>query len=87
MFEIEFTERAKLDIEKHKKTGNKSVLYKILTFLEELTQHPFTGTGKPEPLKYEYTGYYSRRINKEHRLIYRVTEKTVYINSAYGHYL
>jgi len=87
MFEIEFTERAKLDIEKHKKTGNKAVLNKILAFLEELTQHPFTGTGKPEALKYEYTGYYSRRINKEHRLIYRVTEKIVYINSAYGHYL
>jgi toxin YoeB len=86
MFEVQFTERAKLDIEKHKKAGNKAVLNKILAFLEELTQHPFTGTGKPEPLKYEYSGYYSRRINKEHRLIYRVTEKIVYINSVYGHY-
>jgi len=70
-----------------KKTGNKAVLNKILTFLEELTQHPFTGTGKPEPLKYEYSGYYSRRINHEHRLIYKVNENTVYIASAYGHYL
>ena len=35
----------------------------------------------------EYSGYYSRRINKEHRLIYKVTEKIVYINCAYGHYL
>lgn len=87
MFEIEFTDRAKLDIEKHKKTGNKVVLNKILTFLEELSHHPFTGTGKPEPLKYEYSGYYSRRINQEHRLIYKVTENIVYIASAYGHYL
>jgi toxin YoeB len=63
MFEIEFTERANLDIEKHKKAGNKAVLNKILAFLEELTQHPFTGTGKPEPLKHKLTGLWSRRIN------------------------
>ena len=45
-FTIQFTEQAQLDIDKHKKSGNKVVLAKILTFLDELTEHPFTGTGK-----------------------------------------
>ena len=60
---------------------------KLLTLFEELTEHPFTGTGKPESLKHEFSGYWSRRINKEHRLIYSVSENTVYINTVFGHYL
>lgn len=86
-YQLEFTEQAQLDIAKHKKSGNKIVLKKIKTLLEELTEHPYNGTGKPEVLKHEYSGYWSRRINKEHRLVYRVAETTVYINSAFGHYL
>ena len=62
------------------------MLNKILTLLDELTEHPFTGTGKPEQLKHDFSGYWSRRINKEHRLIYSVLEDVVYINSAFGHY-
>ena len=86
-YSIQFTEQAQLDIEKHKKSGNKVVLTKILIFLNELTEHPYTGTGKPEQLKHDFSGYWSRRINKEHRLIYSVSLDKVYINSAYGHYL
>lgn len=86
-YELEFTQQADMDIEKHKKAGNKAVLAKIFTFLDELCEHPFTGTGKPEPLKHNLTGKWSRRINKEHRLVYRVEEDTVFILSAYGHYL
>ena len=76
-----------IDIEKHKKAGNKAVLNKILSLLEEIKEHPLTGTGKPEPLKYELTGYWSRRINKFHRLVYEVEDQIVIIHSAYGHYV
>ena len=86
-FTIQFTEQAKLDIDKHKKSGNKVVLTKILTFLDELTEHPFTGTRKPEQLKHDFSGYWSRRINKNHRLVYSVLQDVIYINSAFGHYL
>ena len=54
--------------------------------LDELTEHPFTGTGKPEPLKHQLKGLWSRRIDKEHRLIYEVIEPSVVIISALGHY-
>jgi toxin YoeB len=69
-----------------KKTGNKAVLKKLLTLLEELVQHPFSGTGKPEPLKHGLSGMWSRRINKEHRLIYEIEGDIVFILSAKGHY-
>jgi len=80
-----FSEQAIDDIRQHKKSGNKAVINKVILLLEELTQHPFTGTGKPEPLKYNLCGMWSRRINKEHRLVYEVKENTVFILSAKGH--
>jgi toxin YoeB len=46
---------------------------KLETMIEECRRHPFTGTGKPEPLKDNLKGWWSRRISKEHRLVYRVT--------------
>ena len=54
----------------------------IISILET----PFLGLGKPEPLKYQYSGYWSRRINLEHRLVYEVKEKIVIIHSLKGHY-
>jgi toxin YoeB len=86
-FQLDFTDEAMQDIAKHKKTGNKAILTKILSLLEELKEHPFTGTGKPEPLKHQLTGFWSRRINKEHRLVYEVDNQTITLHSAYGHYL
>ncbi|MFA7449114.1 MAG: Txe/YoeB family addiction module toxin [Weeksellaceae bacterium] len=68
-YTLRFSEQAKADIRKHKKSGNKSIINKIRLFLEELSNHPFTGTGKPESLKHELSGYWSRRIDKEHRLV------------------
>jgi len=85
-YHLDFTDKAKEDITNHQKTGNKAVLKKLFTLLEELEQHPFSGTGKPEPLKYELSGMWSRRINKEHRLVYEAKEDVVYILSAKGHY-
>jgi toxin YoeB len=85
-YHLDFTERANDDITKKKKAGNKVVLNKLLILLEELAEHPFSGTGKPEPLKHHLSGMWSRRINKEHQLIYEVEENIVFILSVKGHY-
>lgn len=85
-YHLDFTDKAKEDIEIHKKSVNKPVLKKLLVLLDELTDHPFSGTGKPEALKYALKGCWSRRINREHRLIYEVSDTVVFVLSAYGHY-
>ncbi len=51
------------------------IVEKLNGLLEECRRHPFTGTGKPEPLGGNLTGWWSRRINQEHRLVYRVSGK------------
>jgi toxin YoeB len=68
-YHLDFTDKAKEDITAQKKSGNKAVLNKLLALFEEIAQHPFTGTGKSEPLKHSLSGSWSRRINKEHRLV------------------
>ncbi len=86
-YRIDFTKQAKNDIDFHRKSGNKAVLKKINALLEELVEHPFTGTGKPEALKYDLAGLWSRRINHEHRLVYEVIGDTiVVIVAAKEHY-
>jgi len=85
-FHLDFSKQANKDIESHKKSGDKATLKKLLVLLNELSEHPFTGTGKPEQLKYDLTGYWSRRINKEHRLVYKVVADEIQIYSAKGHY-
>lgn len=83
---LQFSDQAKEDIRQHKKSGNKSVVNKITLLLEGLVRHPFTGSGKPEPLKHNLTGTWSRRINREHRLVYEVDDDNIMILSAKGHY-
>lgn len=85
-FILDFTEQFDQDYKWHKKSGNKSILTKISKLLKELVKHPFTGTGKPEQLKHDLTGKWSRRITLEHRLIYQVLDNYVIILSAKGHY-
>ncbi len=65
---------------------NKKNLKKINELLKDISRTPFTGLGKPEALKHKYQGYWSRRIDKEHRLIYRVTEEEVRIAKCRFHY-
>lgn len=65
---------------------NAKVHKKLLGLLTECCRTPFEGTGKPEGLKGNYKGYWSRRMTDEHRLIYRVTDETVYVVSYHGHY-
>jgi len=87
-YSVEFTNKALDGIDKLKKSGNKPVLRKIRKLLDELTEHPYTGTGQPEQLKHEFVGFWSRRISQEHRLVYAVNEKTIIVTviSAKGHY-
>lgn len=79
---------AEKDLSKHKKSGDLASIKKIIKILNELKDHPYTGSGNPEPLKFELSGYWSRRINKKDRLIYEVRDEivTVFVVSALGHY-
>ena len=87
-FGIKIEELANFHIKKHIKSGNKVTIKKIQKILEELSETPFYGIGKPEALKHQLTGFWSREINKKDRLIYKVDEEivTVYLISAMGHY-
>jgi toxin YoeB len=85
---VEFVDVARKDLKAHYKSGNKSTINKIEKILLELTEHPFSGEGQPEELKYNLEGYWSRRINKKDRIVYRVEDEivTVFVVSAMGHY-
>lgn len=63
-----------------------AVLSKIDALLKDCRRSPFSGIGKPEPLKNKLSGWWSRRITAEHRLIYRVEGNTLQIASCRGHY-
>lgn len=65
---------------------DKSILKRINQLIKEVLRHPFSGTGKPEPLKGNLKGLWSRRINHEHRLVYIVEETTIIIVDCKGHY-
>ncbi|WP_395042963.1 Txe/YoeB family addiction module toxin [Flavobacterium sp.] len=87
-FRVEIEDLAILHITKHLKFGNKSNIKRINKILSELIDTTFIGTGNPEALKYQLTGFWSRQINKKDRLIYKVDENIVtdYVISAMGHY-
>ncbi len=87
-YSLRLTSTAIKDINRHKKSGDKKLLQKIADLLIELREHPRTGTGQPEKLKHDLEGYYSRRINKKHRLVYDIQDDivTVLVLSAYAHY-
>ena len=84
--EIEFTLKAKEDVDFWKKAGNKVILKKIRNLLDSVQDTPFEGIGKPEQLKYEWSGYWSRSINQERRLIYEALSEKIIIHSLKGHY-
>jgi|LakMenEpi03Aug12_release.lakeMendotaPanAssembly.Ray.scaffolds.fasta_scaffold21159_4 toxin YoeB len=79
---------AEKDLVKHKKAGDTILLKKITAIIKDLEEHPYSGIGHPEPLKHEFYGLWSRRINQKHRIIYEVIDEvvTVYVISAFGHY-
>jgi len=65
---------------------DKATLKKINRLLKDVQRNPFEGIGKPEPLKGNLSGFWSRRISQEHRLVYSVTHKTITIAQCRYHY-
>ena len=68
------------------RTENTNIFDRINQLILDTTREPFKGIGKPEPLKGNFRGYWSRRITAEHRLIYRVENDTIFIAKCHGHY-
>ncbi|MDP2336593.1 MAG: Txe/YoeB family addiction module toxin [Bacteroidota bacterium] len=84
--EIDFLDKALDDIDFWKKSGNMIIQKKITKLLESIAKTPFSGIGKPEPLKHELSGYWSRRISDEHRIIYTVKNNRIKVISLRFHY-
>lgn len=76
--EIAFLPQASKDLEYWKSTGNSHILKRIRTLLADIQEHPFSGIGKPEPLKGE-NGKWSRRITDEHRMVYSISNGRIYV--------
>lgn len=87
-YTVEVSSKARKELQLHYKSGNKSVIRKIEQIFLELSESPYQGTGYPEPLKYQLAGYWSRRINKKDRIVYKVFEDrvVVLVITAIGHY-
>lgn len=67
-------------------TQDKKTLKRINNLIKDIDRDPFNGIGKPEPLKGEFTGFYSRRIDEKNRIVYRIKDSVVEILSCKGHY-
>lgn len=85
-YSIVVEETARKELLSYKRNGDKTCVKRIEQIISDLAVDPYNGIGKPEALKYQMSGYWSRRINQKNRLVYRVEEHTVVIVSAYGHY-
>jgi toxin YoeB len=84
--QIIYSPKAKEHLDFWVKTGNKLVLKKIAKLTKAIMEKPYEGIGRPEPLKYELTGYWSRRIIREHRFVYAIAGDTLIVASLKGHY-
>ena len=80
-----FSEQAWDDYLYWQKT-NKKLLERINTLIKDVSRSPFSGIGKPEPLKNALSGYWSRRINVEHRIVYKVSDGALMIAQLLYHY-
>jgi toxin YoeB len=70
----------------HWQRNDKKIVRRINQLIEDTLRHPFEGIGKPEPLKHELAGYWSRRITDEHRMVYKVVGGELYIVQLRYHY-
>ena len=84
--EVKFLPKAIEHLEYWKKSGDKGVQKKIQSLIEDIQKTPFEGIGKPEALKYELSGSWSRRINNEHRIVYEIVNNILEIQSLRYHY-
>ena len=85
MRNVEFVPAAFLEYQKWIETDRKIAL-RIGDLVKDILRDPYEGVGKPEALRYQFKGYWSRKIDQEHRLIYTVTETSVVIISCFSHY-
>ena len=87
MYTIVFTDDAKKDLKELQRKAPQAIA-KLAKLLDELKEHPRTGTGQVEPLKGYDGTVYSRRITKKHRLVYKIYDEVVevLVLSAFGHY-
>lgn len=65
---------------------DKAMLRRVNTLIKDIKRDPFSGIGKPEPLKFNFSGYWSRRIDDEHRVVYKVVDDEVILAQLRGHY-
>lgn len=88
-YTLKITDTAKKHLEKLHASGNKALINRIERIFEELSLHPYDGIGKPEALKHNLSGYWSRRIDDKNRVVYQVDNEKiiVIIITAKGHYL
>jgi toxin YoeB len=84
--EVAYLPKALDDLDFWRKSGNKKIQSKISILIKNIQENPYVGIGKPEALKYDLAGKWSRRINQEHRLIYEVEGNKIFIYSLRGHY-
>ncbi len=85
MKNIEFVPKAFKEYQDWVKTDRKTAL-RIGDLIKDILRDPFAGIGKPEALKHDFKGFWSRRIDQENRLIYKVTSNSVVIISCFSHY-
>jgi toxin YoeB len=86
--EVIYSEIAQEHILYWKRSGNKNIQTKIQEIIDDIKKDFYNGIGKPEPLKHKLSGFWSRRINKEHRIIYQVDKinNKIFIYALKGHY-
>ena len=80
-----FSENAWDDYQYWIKT-DKKILKRVNALIQDIQRSPFSGIGKPEPLKHGLSGYWSRRINDEQRIVYKATDDSIFIAQARYHY-
>ena len=88
IYTIFLSKKAEEQLDFFKKSGDKLRLKKIKKLIDELEEHPETGSGNPEKLKHELSGYWSRRIDSKNRMIYSISNNSVVVDilSVKGHY-
>ncbi|WP_254563157.1 Txe/YoeB family addiction module toxin [Dyadobacter diqingensis] len=87
-YSLNVSDKAKKDLAQLYKSGDKALVNRIERIFTELSDDPYNGIGKPEQLKHNLAGLWSRRLDKKHRLVYQVIEEsiTVFVIAAKGHY-
>ena len=84
--EIIFSPQSLEDLQFWKQSGNVKIQNKIQKLLESIKETPYQGLGKPEALKHNWSGYWSRRLNQAHRLIYKWENEKIFIAQLRNHY-